>query len=70
MARYFVGNESNIDFAGASWNFHGNEWKLAPGFGVNFGDNDFRAMPALSFRWSYERSWFVTEGLLVQELRR
>jgi hypothetical protein len=65
---YFGGNESNIGFAGGSGTFHGEGWKVAPGFGVNFGDNGFRTMPALTIRWGYERNWFVSEGLLVQGL--
>jgi hypothetical protein len=65
---YFGGNENNVGFAGGSWTFHGESWKLAPSFGVNFGDNGFRTMPALTIRWGYERSWFVSEGLLVQGL--
>jgi hypothetical protein len=65
---YFGGNENNVGFAGGSWTFHGESWKLAPGFGVSFGDNGFRTMPTLSLRWGYERAWFVSEGLLVQGL--
>ena len=65
---YFGGNENNVGFAGGSWTFHGEGWKLAPGFGVDFGDNAFRTMPALSFRWGYEHNWLVTEGLFVQGL--
>lgn len=65
---YFGGNENNIGYTGGSWAFHGKHWKIAPGFGVAFGDNDFRTMPAVTIRWGYERSWFITEGLLVQGL--
>jgi hypothetical protein len=65
---YFGGDENNVGFVGGSWTFHGDTWKIAPGFGVNFGDNGFRTMPALALRWRYERSWFVSEGLLVQGL--
>jgi hypothetical protein len=65
---YFGGDENNVGFVGGSWTFRGETWKIAPGFGVNFGDNGFRTMPALALRWAYERSWFVTEGLLVQGL--
>jgi hypothetical protein len=65
---YFGGDENNVGFVGGSWTFHGESWKIAPGFGVAFGDNGFRTMPALALRWAYERSWFVTEGLLVQGL--
>ena len=35
---YFGGDENNVGFAGGSWVFHGEGWKVAPGFGVNFGD--------------------------------
>src|SRR5277367_3486270 len=65
---YFGGDENNVGYTAGSWTFHGEHWKLAPGFGVAFGDNGFQTMPALSIRWSYERRWFVTEGLLVQGL--
>jgi hypothetical protein len=65
---YFGGNENNVGFAGGSWTFHGKSWKLAPGFGVSFGDNGFRTMPSLTIRWGYEHNWFVSEGLLVQGL--
>jgi hypothetical protein len=65
---YFGGDENNIGFTGGSWTFHGEGWKVVPGFGVAFGDNGFRTMPALSFRWGYERSWFISEGLYVQGL--
>jgi len=65
---YFGGYENNVGFAGGSWNFHGEGWKLAPGAGVLFGDNGFRTMPGLSLRWGYEHNWFITEGLLVQGL--
>jgi hypothetical protein len=64
---YFGGDENNVGFIGGSWTFH-ETWKLAPGFGVLFGDNGFRTMPALSLRWGYEQGWFVTEGLLVHGL--
>jgi hypothetical protein len=65
---YFGGDENNVGYAAGSWTFRGEHWKLAPGFGVSFGDNGFRTMPALSIRWGYERSWFVSEGLFVQGL--
>jgi hypothetical protein len=64
---YFGGDENNVGFIGGSWTFH-EDWKLAPGFGVLFGDDGFRTMPALSLRWGYEQGWFVTEGLLVHGL--
>ena len=65
---YFGGNENNVGYTAGSWTFHGEHWKIAPGFGVLFGDNKFQTMPALSIRWGYERNWFITEGLLVQGL--
>jgi hypothetical protein len=65
---YFGGDENNVGFVGGSWTFHGEGWKVAPGFGANFGDNGFRTMPALALQWAYERNWFVSEGLLVQGL--
>ena len=65
---YFGGDENNVGYTAGSWTFHGEHWKLAPGFGVAFGDNGFRTMPAFSIRWSYERSCFITEGLFVQGL--
>ena len=43
--------------------------KLAPGFGVVFGSNEFTTSPAFSFRWEYERKWFITQGLVVQSFR-
>ncbi len=65
---YFGGDENNMGLVGGSWTFHGESRKLAPGIGVAFGDNGFRTMPALTLRWGYERSWFVSEGLYVQGL--
>src|SRR5277367_136016 len=67
-AHYFGGEENNVGYTAGSWTFRGEHWKLAPGFGVAFGDNGFRTMPALSLRWGYERGWFITEGLYVQGL--
>lgn len=67
---YFGGTENNVGYTAGSWNFKGEHWKLVPGFGVEFGDNGFQTMPAASLRWAYERSWFVSEGLLVQGLAR
>ena len=65
---YFGGDENNIGYTAGSWTFHGEHWKIAPGFGVAFGDNGFQTMPAMSIRWVYERNWFITEGLFVQGL--
>jgi hypothetical protein len=65
---YFGGEENNVGYTAGSWTFKGDHWKIAPGFGVAFGDNSFRIMPAFSIRWGYERNWFVSEGLFVQGL--
>jgi hypothetical protein len=65
---YFGGDENNVGYTAGSWTFHGEHWKIAPGFGVSFGDNEFRTMPAFSIRWGYERGWFISEGLFVQGL--
>lgn len=65
---YFGGDENNVGFVGGSWTFHGEGWKIAPGVGILFGDDGFRTMPGLSFRWGYEHDWLITEGLLVQGL--
>jgi hypothetical protein len=65
---YFGGNGNNIGFGGGSWTFHGESWKLAPGFGILFGNATFQTMPGLTLRWEYEHKWFITEGLLVQGL--
>ena len=65
---YFGGNENNVGYTAGSWTLHGEHWRIAPGFGVAFGDSGFRTMPAVSVRWTYERSWFFTEGLFVQGL--
>lgn len=67
---YFGGSENNIGYTSGTWSFSGEHWKLAPGLGVNFGDNGYRTMPAASLRWEYEHEWFVTEGLLVQGFLR
>ena len=65
---YFGGDENNIGYTAGSWTFQGEHWKIAPGFGVSFGDNGFRTMPTFSIRWGYERNWFISEGLFVQGL--
>jgi hypothetical protein len=65
---YFGGDENNVGYTGGYWSSHGKDWKIAPGFGVAFGDNGFRTMPALCLRWGYEHNWFVSEGLYVQGL--
>lgn len=66
---YFAGERTETGYAGASWTFRLRELKLSPGFGAMFGNNQFAATPALSFRWDYERKWFVTQGLVLQGFR-
>jgi hypothetical protein len=65
---YFGGDENDVGYTGGSWQFRMNKLQLSPGFGVTFGGNGFRTMPGFSFRWAYEKDWFVTEGLIVQGL--
>lgn len=65
---YFGGQENNVGTAGGSWTFRGNGWTIAPGFGAEFGDNGFHTMPALTVKWGFEHSWFVTQGLYDQGL--
>ncbi|HET9887921.1 MAG TPA: hypothetical protein VFR10_10440 [bacterium] len=67
---YFGGTETDVAFTGASWTFRLGELKLIPGFGVMFGSNRFATTPVFSFRWKYERKWFVTEGLVLQGFRK
>jgi len=67
---YFGGNMTDVGFTGAFYAFRLRELKLSPGFGVVFGSNETTAAPALSVRWSYEKNWFVTEGLAVQGFRK
>jgi len=66
---YFGGTSTNVGFTGGSWTFRAGELKLSPGFGVLFGSNQFATSPAVSFHWSYEHGWFVTEGLVIQGFR-
>lgn len=67
---YFGGAASDVGFTGASWAFRIRQLTLSPGLGVLFGSNQFATTPALSFRWDYERGWFVTQGLAVQGFRK
>jgi hypothetical protein len=66
---YFGGEETDTGFTGVSWTFAWKELKLIPGFGVVFGSNEFTTSPAFSFRWEYERKWFITQGLVIQSFR-
>jgi hypothetical protein len=66
---YFGGEGTDAGYTGASWAFSLKELKIAPGLGVMFGSNDFATTPAVSFRWEYERKWFVTQGFVVQCFR-
>jgi hypothetical protein len=65
---YFGGDENDVGYTGATWEFRWQRWRLTPGFGVSYGGNSFRTMPSISFRWDYEKNWFVTEGLVLQGL--
>src|SRR3954469_1279996 len=68
---YFGGTptETETGFTGVSWLFSLKEFKLIPGFGAVFGNNHFTASPAVSFRWEYEKKWFITQGLVIQGFR-
>jgi len=65
---YFGSDENDVGYTGGSWQVRWRGLRLSPGFGVGFGGNGFRTMPAISLRWKYEKHWFVTEGLIVQGL--
>jgi hypothetical protein len=67
---YFGGEAADIGFTGGSYTFGIGGLKLALGAGVAFGSNQFTTMPAFSFRWDYEKDWFVTQGLAVQGFRQ
>ena len=41
-----------------------------PGVGVAFGDDHFTTTPTASFRWEFEKAWFVTQGLVLQCFRK
>lgn len=66
---YFGGQETDTGYTGVSWNFAWKGLNLAPGFGAVFGNNQFTASPAFSFRWEYEKKWLITQGLIVQSFR-
>ena len=65
---YFGTDENDVGYTGMSWQFRWKALRLAPGFGVAFGANGFRTMPGISCRWAYEKSWFISEGMIVQGL--
>lgn len=67
---YFGGHATDVGHAGAAWMFRIGELKLSPGLGVMFGSNQFATTPVASFRWDYEKRWFVTQGLTLQGFRR
>jgi hypothetical protein len=67
---YFGGETADVGFAGGSYTLGIGALKLAFGAGVAFGSNQFTTMPAFSFRWDYEKDWFVTQGLAVQGFRQ
>jgi hypothetical protein len=66
---YFGESRANVAHMGASWLFRLKSVELAPGFGMAFGSNGFATTPAVTFRWAFEKRWFVTQGMLIQCLR-
>lgn len=66
---YFGGKETDVGYTGISWVWESKGLKLAPGLGASFGTNRFTASPAVSFRWEYEKGWFIAQGLSVQSFR-
>lgn len=68
---YFGGTPTETDtgYTGISWAFSLKGLKLVPGLGAVFGNNQFTSSAAFSFRWEYERKWFITQGLVVQSFR-
>jgi len=66
---HFGGQETDTGFTGVSCTLTWKGLTLTPGLGVLFGSNEFAATPAVSFRWEYERKWFITQGLVVQGFR-
>ena len=65
---YFGSESTDVGFTGGSYTFTLAGIHLSPGAGVLFGSNGFTTMPTLSFRWDYERLWFVTQGMVLQGL--
>jgi len=67
---HYFGGQTNVGYTGGSWAFRVKELVLAPGLGVSFGDDHFTTTPAVAFRWEFEKSWFVTQGLVFQCFRK
>jgi hypothetical protein len=67
---HYFGGHTNVGYVGASWAFRVRKLVLTPGAGVTFGDDHFATTPAVSFRWEFEKAWFVTQGLIVQCFRK
>jgi hypothetical protein len=68
---HYFGNQAiDVGHTGAAWTFRFRELKLSPGAGVMFGSNEFATTPVFSFRWDYEKKWFVTQGLTLQGFRK
>lgn len=66
---YFGGTETNTGYTGLSWTFAWKGLRVAPGFGAFFGSNQFTTSPGFSFRWEYERKWFISQGLVIHGFR-
>ena len=66
---YFAGEFTDVGSPGLFWTFRFGALKLSPGASVIIGTNETTTSPAVTFRWDYERGWFVTQGLIVQGFR-
>jgi hypothetical protein len=66
---YFAEEGTDVGYAGASWAWRTHGLKLSPGLGIVFGSDGFTTSPAVSIRWDFERSWFVSQGLILQGFR-
>jgi hypothetical protein len=66
---HYFGAITNVGYTGAGWAFRLGKLLLVPGFGVAFGDDDFTTTPTASFRWEFEKDWFVTQGMVLQCFR-
>jgi hypothetical protein len=67
---HYFGAETNVGYTGASWALRMKGLVLAPGLGVAFGDNRFATTPSVTLRWEYEKKWFVTQGMVLQCVRK